>query len=70
MISDRLQYFLEDVCNFEKCDQIWTLGPHIYHQNISKETTNEKTLENNIFISESDILKVWEGLYAKLFEAL
>ena len=36
MIPDRLQYFLEHFGNDQKCDQIWTLGPRIYHQNISK----------------------------------
>ena len=38
MIPDRLQYFLEDFWNDKKCDQIWTLGPRIYHQNTSKNT--------------------------------
>ena len=38
MIPDRLQYFLEHFWNDQKCDKLWTLGPHIYHKNISKDT--------------------------------
>ena len=35
MIPDRLQYFLEHFRNDQKYDKIWTLGPRIYHQNLS-----------------------------------
>ena len=31
MIPERLQYFLEPFWNDQQCDQIWTLGPHIYY---------------------------------------
>ena len=34
MIPDRLQYFWEDFWNDHKGDQIWTIGPRIYHQKI------------------------------------
>ena len=37
MIPDRLQYFLEHFWIDQKCDQIWTLGPRICYQNISKK---------------------------------
>ena len=36
MIPDRLQSFLEPFWNDQKCDQTWTLGPRIYHQNFPK----------------------------------
>ena len=38
MIPDRLQYFWEHFWNDQKCDQLWTLGPHIHHQNTSNNT--------------------------------
>ena len=37
MIPDRLQYFLKHFWNDQKLDQIWTLGPRIYHQKIFNE---------------------------------
>ena len=40
MIPDRLQYFLEHLWNDQKCNQIWTLGPCIYHPNTSNDTRN------------------------------
>ena len=36
MLPDRLQYLLEHFWNDQKCDQIWNLGPRIYHQNIKQ----------------------------------
>ena len=30
---DRLQYFLEHFWIEQRCDQIWSLGPRIYHKN-------------------------------------
>ena len=54
MIPDRLQYLLEHFRNDQKVDQIWTLGPRIYHQNTSKLQEHMGTsLKNIIFISEN-----------------
>ena len=56
MIPDRLQYILEHLWNDQECDQIWTIGPHIYHQNISKHTRNIGTpLKIIMFIN----LAIW-----------
>ena len=53
MIPDRLQHFLDDFWNDQKCDQILTLGPLIYHQNTSMNTRNNMgtSLTNIIFIA-------------------
>ena len=60
MIPDCLQYFLDDIWNDQKCDQIWTLGPRIYHQNILKHTGKKgTTLKHVIFIFEN--LKFWKA---------
>ena len=40
MIPDRLQDFLENFWNDQKCDQFWTLGPRIDHQNTSTNKRN------------------------------
>ena len=40
MIPDRLQYFLYDFWNDQKCDKIWTLEPLIHHQNTSRIQAN------------------------------
>ena len=53
MIPDRLQYFWEHFRNDQKYDQIWTLGPNIYHQNIQ---TNTRKYGNIL-----EIMKVVEG---------
>ena len=59
MIPDGLQYFLDDFWNFQKCYQLWTLGPCIYHQKYCKKYKNSMgaSLEN-IFISRN--LKIWK----------
>ena len=63
MIPDRLQYFLEHFWNDQKCDQIWTIGPRIYHQNISKiQDMYGGILEHIMFhIWESEILMFWNA---------
>ena len=54
MITDRLQYFLEHFWNDQTCEQIWTLGPRIYQQNISKvQEIMGTSLKDIIFISEN-----------------
>ena len=59
MIPDRLQYFLNDFWNFQKCKQIWTLGPCIYHQE-----KYGNILEHHIFISENlDFWKCCKSMY-------
>ena len=65
MIPDRLQYFQEHFWNDQDYDKIWTLGPRIYHQNISKNTrTYRDVLEQYYFhIWESEMLKFLEGLH-------
>ena len=40
MMPDRLLYFLEHFWIDQQCDQIWTLGARIYHQNIANDTIN------------------------------
>ena len=61
MIPDRLQYFLDDFWNDQKCDQIWTLGPR---QSISKNTTKYGDIFEIYYfhMGESETLKVLEGL--------
>ena len=61
MIPDRFRYFLDDFWNFEKCDQTWTLGPRIYHQNATKNTS--RTWEHlDILKMKSEMLQIWEHL--------
>ena len=55
MIPDPLQC-LERFWNDQKRDQIWTLGPRIYHQNTSKIQEQMGVLEPIIFISDNLIL--------------
>ena len=64
MIPDRLQYFANDFWNDQKCDQIWTLGPCIHHQNTSTNTRKVWEHPWNIIchIWESEILKILEGI--------
>ena len=64
MIPDRLQYFLEYFSNDNKCDPIWTLGPRIYHENISTEQEKVGTSLNILLVHiwESELLKLFEGL--------
>ena len=59
MIPDRLQYFLDYFWDDQTCDQIWTLGARIYHENTSNNTRNMGTSLKNIFITEN--LKFWNG---------
>ena len=59
MISDRLQYFLNDFWNDPKCDQIWTVGPRIYHQNTSKNTRIYVDIFENYYFVISENLKFW-----------
>ena len=69
MILDRLQYFLEHFWHDHKCDQIWTPGPRIYHQNASRYTRNLMGTSLKIIIShiwESEILRFSEGLSVHL----
>ena len=63
-MADRFQYFLDDFLNDQKCDQIWTLGRRIYHQNTSRNTRKYgNVLEQYYFhLWESEILKTLEGL--------
>ena len=70
MIPGRLQYFLERFRNDQKCDQIWTLGPRIYHQHISKHTRKHGNVLEHIMFHfwESAILKIVEGLRTYIFE--
>ena len=52
-----MQYFLDDFWNFEKSDQIWTLGALIYHQNTSKDQEKYGTILGHILFSISENLK-------------
>ena len=61
MIPDRLQYFLEHFWKDQTCDQIWTLGPHIYHQNTSR---NIRKLWKHPWFS---YLRIWNS---DVFEGL
>ena len=56
MIPYRLQYFLGDFWNFQKRYQIWTLGPRIDHQNISKNTSKSRSILENIYVA---YLGIW-----------
>ena len=62
MIPDRLQYFLEHVWIDQECDQIWTLGPRIYHKHAWKIQEIMITSLTNIIceIRESEVLKMLE----------
>ena len=57
MISDRLQYFLDDFWNFQKINQIWTLGPRIYHQHFKRYKKTWDIFETYYFRFEN--LKFW-----------
>ena len=70
MIPDRLQYFLDDFWNDQKCDQIWTLGPCIYHQNAS---TNTGKYGNDLDKYYFSYLTIWncdfvEGMRTQLLK--
>ena len=68
MIPDRLQYFWKHFWKDHKCDQIWTLGPRIYHQIILKCRREMMGTSLNILfhIWESEILKILGGLCTQL----
>ena len=54
MDPDRLQYFLAHFWDDQKCEQIWILGPGIYHKNTLKiQEDMGASLNNIIFISEN-----------------
>ena len=57
MFPGRLQCFLEHFWNDRKCDQIWTLGPRIYHQNISNNTRKLWGASLKILLSISENMK-------------
>ena len=59
MIHDRLQYFWDDFWNDQKRDQIWTLGPRIYHQNLSKNTRKIWEHPWGILFRISQNLRIW-----------
>ena len=58
MIPDRLQDFLDHFWNDEKCDQIWTLGPHIHHQKISTNIRKYGNIFENFDLPISENLKL------------
>ena len=73
MILDRLQYFLDDFWDDKKCDQIWALGPCIYHQqyfNQYRKNMGVPWKHIIFYIWESEILRMLEDLCAKLFETV
>ena len=51
MIPDRLQYCLDDFWNFEKCDQLLTLGPRIYQRNLQRMQEIYGSILENIFVN-------------------
>ena len=57
MIPDRLQYFLDDSWNFQKINQIWTLGPRSYHKISSKIQENMGSSWNILF----PYLRIWNS---------
>ena len=56
MIPDRSQSFLDDFWNDRTCDQIWTLGPRIYHKNTLKHTEIHGNLIKHYYFSMSENL--------------
>ena len=70
MIPDRLQYCLELFWIDQKRDQIWTLGPCIYHQNISKKLRKMMgtSLKSIISMSENHICEKLLKVRVPIFE--